>query len=95
VLWLTPPCFGIHAGDNSTPQSPWYDPRRVAALGRMLHTVAADTHELVSDVVHTAGCPVDYGTRPDGVHYSDAGADAMMTTLGPAIVHAYDATQRK
>src|SRR5262249_22664571 len=40
VLWLTPPCFGYIKGDTgSTPSSPWYDPRRVAALARMLHTV--------------------------------------------------------
>ena len=88
VLWLAPPCFGEHPGDNSTAQSPWYDPQRVAALGAMLHTVAAETHESESDVVHTAGCPVNYSTRPDGVHFSDAGADAMMTTLGPVIMRA-------
>ena len=34
VLWVTPPCFGTHPGDDSTPQSPWYDPQRVTALGR-------------------------------------------------------------
>jgi lysophospholipase L1-like esterase len=85
VLWLTPPCFGPHAGDDN-PKSPWYDPRRVAALGKMLHTVATDTHQSASDVVHTAGCPVDYKTRPDGVHFSPAGADAMMSTLGPVVL---------
>ena len=88
VLWLAPPCFGEHPGDNSTPQSPWYDPHRVAALGSMLRTVAVATHEAESDVVHTAGCPVNYSARPDGVHFSDAGADAMMTALGPVIVRA-------
>jgi peptidoglycan/LPS O-acetylase OafA/YrhL len=88
VLWVTPPCFGEHAGDDSTAQSPWYDPARVAALGQMLTTVAGETRQFVTNVVHTAGCPVNYTTRPDGVHYSDAGADAMMPTLAPAILHA-------
>jgi hypothetical protein len=84
VLWLTPPCFGPHPSDDN-PRSPWYDRRRVAALGKLLHTVAAATHESVSDVVQTAGCPVDYKNRPDGVHFSTAGANAMMSTLGPVI----------
>jgi hypothetical protein len=89
VLWLSPPCFGYIKGDTgSTPASPWYDRRRVAALGTMLHTVATKTHQLVNDVVHTANCPVNYKTRPDGVHFSRAGADAMMSKLGPVILRA-------
>jgi len=85
VLWLNPPCFGRHAGDNSTASSPWYDPARVAALGRMQQEVAHATHEYATEVVHTLGCPVDYTARPDGVHYTDAAADAVMPALGPVI----------
>jgi lysophospholipase L1-like esterase len=89
VLWVTPPCFAYIKGDTgSTPTSPWYDRRRVAALGTMLHTVASTTHQSVTDVIHTAGCPVNFTTRPDGVHFSRAGADAMMTKLGPVILRA-------
>lgn len=32
-----------------------------------------------------ACCPVNFKTRPDGVHFSRAGADAMMPKLGPVI----------
>jgi hypothetical protein len=87
VLWLTPPCFAYIKGNTgSTPSSPWYDRRRVAALAKMFHTVATTTHQSVTDVIHTANCPVDFKTRPDGVHFSRAGADAMMPKLGPVIL---------
>jgi hypothetical protein len=89
VLWVTPPCFGYIKGDTgATPKSPWFDKRRVAALGTMLHTVATKTHTSVTDVVHTANCPVNYETRPDGVHFSKAGANAAMPKLGPVILKA-------
>jgi hypothetical protein len=39
----------------------------------------------VSAVAHDLGCPVDLGARPDGVHYADAGADAVAEQLGPQI----------
>ena len=87
MLWLAPPCFGHHPGDFSTPSSPWYDPH-VAALGAMLHTVAAEHHQSVTEVVHNAGCPVDYNDRPDGVHYSDRGANTVMPALAPVILAA-------
>ena len=86
VLWLAPPCFAFIKGDTgSSPSSPWYDRRRIAALGNVLHTVATNTHQSVTDVIHAANCPVNFKTRPDGVHFSRAGADAMMPKLGPAI----------
>ena len=89
VLWLAPPCFGYIKGDTgSTPSSPWYDPRRVSALAHMIHTVATETHQSVTDVIHTANCPVNYKTRPDGVHFSRRGGDAMMPKLGPVILRA-------
>jgi len=39
-------------------------------------------------VVHTFGCPVDLTTRPDGVHFSDPGADAMTAHLAPVMDRA-------
>lgn len=91
VLWLTPPCFAYVKGDTgSSPSSPWYDRRRVAALGKLYHTVATKTHQAVNEVIHTANCPVNFKTRPDGVHFSKAGANAMMPKLGPVIVKALE-----
>jgi hypothetical protein len=89
VLWLTPPCFAYIKGDTgSSPTSPWYDKRRVTALRNVIHTVAANTHQSVTDVIHAANCPVDFKTRPDGVHFSRSGGNAMMPKLGPVIRRA-------
>jgi hypothetical protein len=40
----------------------------------------------VSPVAHALGCPVDFGARPDGVHYADGGADQVASRLGPQIL---------
>ena len=49
------------------------------------HAVATRDGVTVSDVAHNAGCPVDFGIRPDGVHYSDSGADTTVALLAPVI----------
>ena len=51
------------------------------------HQVAARNGITISDAIHNAGCPVNFGIRPDGVHYSDSGADATLAFLGPIIEH--------
>jgi hypothetical protein len=87
VLWLTPPCFAPAPG-TADAHAPWYDPARVTAVGAIERRVAASGVMAVSNVVHDTGCPVDFATRPDGVHYSDAGADAVMAGLGPVVAGA-------
>jgi len=39
----------------------------------------------ISDVAHNGGCPVDFDSRPDGVHYSDEGADETTAQLAPLL----------
>ncbi len=87
LLWLTPPCFGAAPG-ASDPGAPWYDSARVDVLGAIDREVARDNGMTVSPVAHDLGCPVDYEARPDGVHYDDAGADAVAARLGPQITRA-------
>jgi hypothetical protein len=84
VLWLTPPCFGANSS-ASDPDAVWYDSERVEVLTRIEHEVAADNGMAITDVAHDAGCPVDFESRPDGVHYSDAGADEMTARLAPLL----------
>jgi peptidoglycan/LPS O-acetylase OafA/YrhL len=84
VLWLAPPCFAPHPGAADT-GGVWYDPARVDALRSVARSVAARTGITVSDVARNLGCPVDLAARPDGTHYSDAGADAVTALLGPEI----------
>jgi len=84
VLWLTPPCFAANNG-SLDPNAVWYDSARVDALTRIEHAVAAENGMGITDLVHDAGCPVDFGTRPDGVHYSDSGADLTTAQLIPLI----------
>ena len=84
VLWLEPPCFAAPPGAGDA-GSPWYDPKRVDVLDTVDHEVAAGNGMTVSPIVHDLGCPVDFGARPDGVHYSDPGADAAAARLGPEI----------
>ncbi len=86
VLWLTPPCFAANGG-SLDPNAPWYDPARVEVLRRIDHEVAAHNGVTVSDVAHDAGCPVDFGIRPDGVHYNDSGADITTASIVPIIEH--------
>ncbi len=84
VLWITPPCFAANKG-SLAPDAVWYDPQRVDVLTKIEHEVAAGNGMGVTDIAHNAGCPVDFGTRPDGVHYSDAGADATTAMLAPLL----------
>jgi peptidoglycan/LPS O-acetylase OafA/YrhL len=84
VVWLTPPCFAANGG-SLDPHAVWYDPARVDVLTRIEHEVASRNGMAISDIVHDAGCPVDFGTRPDGVHYSDSGADLTTAKLLPLI----------
>jgi hypothetical protein len=37
-------------------------------LTRIEHEVASRNRMAISDIAHDTGCPVDFGTRPDGVH---------------------------
>ena len=84
VLWLTPPCFAANSG-SLDPNAVWYDPERVDVLARVEHEVAAANGMGISDVAHNGGCPVDFDSRPDGVHYSDAGADETTAQLAPLL----------
>jgi hypothetical protein len=84
VLWLTPPCFAANSG-SLDPDAVWYDPARVEALTRIEHAVATENGMAISDVAHDGGCPVDPDTRPDGVHYSDSGADSTTAQLAPLL----------
>jgi peptidoglycan/LPS O-acetylase OafA/YrhL len=84
VLWLTPPCFGANSG-SLDPDAVWYDPQRVEVLARIEHEVAAENGMAITDIAHDGGCPVDFGTRPDGVHYSDSGADETTDRLVPLL----------
>jgi len=84
VLWLTPPCFAANSG-SLDPNAVWYDPERVDVLARVEHEVAAANGMGISDVAHNGGCPVDFDSRPDGVHYSDEGADETTAQLAPLL----------
>jgi lysophospholipase L1-like esterase len=83
VVWLAPPCFA--AGPGSDADAPWYDPARVDALTSVYGSVAKDQGIPMTDVTRTTGCPVDLNVRPDGVHYSDPGADVVAGQLGPVL----------
>ena len=80
VLWLTPPCFAANGG-SLDPNAVWYDPARVEVLTHIEHQVASHNGMAISDIAHDSGCPVDFGIRPDGVHYSDSGADITTAKL--------------
>jgi hypothetical protein len=85
LLWLTPPCFGPRPNSDDDPNGVWWNPARVQVLLGLDHAVGATNGMDVSDVIHNPGCPVNRAERPDGVHYTDSGADATMTFLGPVI----------
>ncbi len=84
IVWLEPPCFSAKPGAADAGAA-WYDRARIDAISAVDRAVAAAGGMTVSPVVHDLGCPVDFGARPDGVHYSDAGADATATRLAPVI----------
>ena len=92
VLWLAPPCFAPKPGAPDA-SAVWYDPERIETLRSLVRGLAPQTGFTVSDVAHDAGCPVDLSIRPDGTHYSDAGADAVMKRLGPEIERLGRATE--
>jgi hypothetical protein len=83
VVWLAPPCFQAPPGSPDAAAG-WYAPARVDAIRDVYRTAAAPLSVHVNDIAHRAGCPVDLQTRPDGVHYSDPGADVVAAQLGPA-----------
>jgi lysophospholipase L1-like esterase len=81
VLWLAPPCFAASAGEPDAGRE-WYDPERVETIAEVMARVAARTPgTTLSRVLAETGCPVDLDRRPDGVHYSDPGADAAAAAL--------------
>jgi peptidoglycan/LPS O-acetylase OafA/YrhL len=84
VLWLTPPCFAEKGGTPGA-NAPWFNPARVDVLASIDRTIAAVNGMTVSNIVHEAGCPVDWSIRPDGTHFSDPGADAVTVRLAPEI----------
>jgi peptidoglycan/LPS O-acetylase OafA/YrhL len=83
LLWLTPPCFAPPPGSDRGGDG--FDPRRVAILGHLADDVAARNGMTVSHELTRTGCPVDFGARPDGVHYSDRAADAATSLLAPQL----------
>ncbi len=87
VLWLAPPCVGP-APDATDSGAAWYDRSRIDAIGDIARqaAVAAASGMTVSPTAHDLGCPVDYRDRPDGAHYTDAGADVVANALGPQIL---------
>ncbi|HEY1738491.1 MAG TPA: acyltransferase family protein [Acidimicrobiia bacterium] len=93
VLWLEPPCFADTSPTDTSPP-PWYSPSRVAVVGSIEQEVSARDGEFATDAVHQSGCPVNLTMRPDGVHYSDPGADRVAPAVGDAILHAWTAKRR-
>jgi len=87
VLWLETPCYEAVNGSGN-PDAPWYNPQRVDAVNAIYAMAARAEHTQITSVVHAFGCPVDLATRPDGVHFSDPGADAMTARLAPVIERA-------
>ena len=88
LLWLTAPCFGANITAGVDPSGVWWDPARVESLRKVDHEVGAEIGLNVSDAIHDPGCPVNRDERPDGVHYTDSGADATLQFLGPVIEQA-------
>lgn len=87
VVWLAPPCFA--AGPGSDPNAPWYDPARVDVLTSIYRSVTKEQGIGMTDVTRATGCPVDLNVRPDGVHYSDPGADVVAGQLGPVFLQGF------
>ncbi len=83
LLWLTPPCFAPPPGSGRGGDG--FDPARVAILGRLADDVAARNGMTVSHELTRTGCPVDFGARPDGVHYGDPAADAATALIAPPL----------
>jgi len=84
VVWLVPPC----ASDPSLSNALRRD------YGRLLPRLQA-TRPVIFVDLRAYACPdavftdvIDgvYGARPDGLHFSDPGADAVAAWLGPRIV---------
>jgi hypothetical protein len=90
VVWLAPPCFSSQpiTGFTGSSGGDWNDPHRIEVQRALLHDVARRNGMTVTDIVHDAGCPVDYAHRPDGVHFSPTGADTLAARLAPVIERA-------
>jgi hypothetical protein len=88
VLWLAPPCFADTSPTDVTAPV-WFSPARAAVIGTVERAAAARDGDIVTEVVHTNGCPVNLTLRPDGVHYSDHGADAIAPAIGTEIRRAH------
>ncbi len=85
VLWLAPPCFTALSGDPDAGRE-WYDEDRVEAQRVAAQRVASRTGMTVSATLARRECPnVDLDARPDGVHFSDPGADAAAAALAPEL----------
>jgi peptidoglycan/LPS O-acetylase OafA/YrhL/lysophospholipase L1-like esterase len=82
VVWLAPPCFAASPGSGDQDE-PWFDPARIDVLTNIYRSVAGGKGIRLTDITRKSGCPVDLSVRPDGVHYSDAGADRVAGELGP------------
>ncbi|HVJ97648.1 MAG TPA: hypothetical protein VNC41_12535, partial [Acidimicrobiia bacterium] len=66
-----------------------YDPARVDTLTSIYRSVTREQRIRITDVTRATGCPVDLGVRPDGVHYSDQGADVVAAQLGPVFMRDF------
>jgi peptidoglycan/LPS O-acetylase OafA/YrhL/lysophospholipase L1-like esterase len=91
VIWLTTPCYQKFARGSGV-----WDPERVRKLNRLLNRLAAQRGDDI-EIVDLYGevCPNGEFTdtlggvteaRPDGAHFSDAGADWLARWLAPKIL---------
>lgn len=93
VVLLAPPpvSFGRSDGREPTEPYPASDPARMEAFHRIIEDVAASRDRV--EVVDLAGWvesqPDDNSLRPDGVHFSDAGALRAADWLAPQVLRAY------
>src|SRR5690348_3190205 len=79
-LGISPDCTTYRA-DWYARVIPQFDPDIVVLANRPYDApgnalpinVSGHNGMTVSPVAHDLGCPVDFGARPDGVHYADGG----------------------
>ncbi len=89
VLWIAPPCFTDTSSVNDA-KAPWYSHDRIVAVGNVEKAVASSSvRTSVTDLVQQRDCPVNLRLRPDGVHYSDPGADAEAAALSATIARLF------
>jgi hypothetical protein len=98
VLWLNTPCYSKSAGAGGT-----FDPERIRSLNAVLKRLAAGREVEILDLfaevcpdgqfTNAVGGVADF--RPDGAHFSEAGADWLVGWLAPHILGRQPvATQR-